>query len=163
MGLPAWLKNATDKQCSGHVKTQAVPLHQKEQCCQTSLLVWTDSVYTLAMNWWWLSSNVVSVHLYKWINLPRLEGHVVHWRCFPWTTENKLVWRAQSAQAISLFFPVLPSEFPDRLLNVYRWKAILRALLWQGFLEESNFGNPEKWLDSELQKQLLKSDIPLLQ
>jgi hypothetical protein len=43
-------------------------------------------------------------------------------------------------QSISLFFPVLTSEFPYRFLNVYRLKAILPALLWQGFLEESNFG-----------------------
>lgn len=42
--------------------------------------------------------------------------------------------------SILLFFPVLPSEFPDRFLNVYRLKAILPALLLQGFLEESNFG-----------------------
>ena len=43
-------------------------------------------------------------------------------------------------QSILLFFPVLPSEFPDRFLNVYRLKAIFPALLWQGVLEESNFG-----------------------
>lgn len=46
----------------------------------------------------------------------------------------------RTCTTISLFFLVLPWEFPDRPLNVYR----LKALLWQGFVEESKFGKPEK-------------------
>lgn len=44
---------------------------------------------------------------------------------------------------MSFFCLVLPWEVPDRLVNVYRLKASLQALLWHGFVEESNFGKPE--------------------
>lgn len=62
------------------------------------------------------------------------------------------------------FFWALPSGFPDRLLNAYRLKGILYALLWQGFMEESNLESQRNDLITlTLENQLLKSDIPLPQ
>lgn len=135
-----------DKQFSGHFKTQAVLLHQKEQLCQTSLLVWTDSTL-LAKNWWWLSSKVALVHRHKWIKPVLVGGTCGTPTLLPWTTENKLVWHAGSAQAISLFLPGAALGGP--------WQA-RKCLQTKGYFYKLSFGTG-LWRRATLESQ--KTDL----